>query len=87
MFVRKPIMPGRIEFFSSSPLACNLSGLPSMNKEEDEPILTNDQKKKKASKAKQRPLKNNGGHGRKDSITEQSREYSGSFKEVNCSLL
>ncbi|KAL7230400.1 hypothetical protein ACSBR2_008814 [Camellia fascicularis] len=69
------------EFFSSSPLACNLSGLPSMNKEEDEPILTNDQKKKKASKARQRPLKNNGGHGRKDSITEQSREYSGSFKE------
>ncbi|XP_057496087.1 probable serine/threonine-protein kinase At1g54610 isoform X1 [Actinidia eriantha] len=69
------------EFFSSSPLACVLSGLPAMNKEEDEPIQTNDRRKKRASKTKKLSQKNYGVHGRKDSITEQAKEEFGSFKE------
>ncbi|CAH2080551.1 unnamed protein product [Thlaspi arvense] len=68
------------EFFSSSPLACDLSGLPSIY-EEDEPIMTNDPKKMRAHRKTQQPQKYSGGHKKKVSITEPAKEDSGSFIE------
>ncbi|KAA8530963.1 hypothetical protein F0562_005670 [Nyssa sinensis] len=69
------------EFFSSSPLACDLSDLPAMNTQEDEPTEANDLKKKRTSKTKQRSRKSGEGHGRKESISEQSKEDCGSMTE------
>ncbi|XP_052197950.1 probable serine/threonine-protein kinase At1g54610 [Diospyros lotus] len=68
------------EFFSSSPLACSLSGLPAISKEEDEPVTSN-VLKNKTKKTKQRTQEDHGGHGRKDSITEQAKEDSAPFKD------
>ncbi|KAA8546929.1 hypothetical protein F0562_003358 [Nyssa sinensis] len=69
------------EFFSSSPLACDLSGLPAMNKEEDEPTQAYERKRNRTSKTKQQSRKNREVHGRKDSIIEQAKEDSRSFQE------
>ncbi|KAK3027637.1 hypothetical protein RJ639_040244 [Escallonia herrerae] len=70
------------EFFSSSPLACDLSGLPAMSYEEDAPAQANDRKKNRTSKAKQRSHKNLESLRRKDSLTEHSKEDLGSSKEL-----
>ncbi|KAM7523641.1 hypothetical protein LguiA_013543 [Lonicera macranthoides] len=68
------------EFFSSSPLACDLSGLPTMNKEEDMPTQSNN--RKKTSKTKQRSQKTKKGLASKDLVTERTKEEeSGSSKE------
>lgn len=68
------------EFFISSPLACDLSGLPVINKEEDEPIPSTDQKGHFHTKKKVQ--KKHGDHKRKVSFPNQVKE-SGSVNEVN----
>ncbi|KAI3761810.1 hypothetical protein L1987_52232 [Smallanthus sonchifolius] len=68
-------------FFSSSPLACELSGLPVMNKEEDEPMHFHDRNKNKTLKSKQRKRKSQKGHTRNVSVSELSAEISGSSRE------
>ncbi|XP_022740674.1 probable serine/threonine-protein kinase At1g54610 [Durio zibethinus] len=62
------------EFFSSSPLACDLSGLPVMYKGEDEPSKTKDRKKHRTSKTKQSYRKKHEGHEAKDHMTEQKKD-------------
>ncbi|PWA49893.1 protein kinase-like domain-containing protein [Artemisia annua] len=68
-------------FFSSSPLACELSGLPVIYKEEDEPMQFHDRKKNKPLKSRQRNGKSRRGHSRNVSISEVSMDNSGSSKE------
>ncbi|KAK1587477.1 hypothetical protein Q3G72_013255 [Acer saccharum] len=70
------------QFFSSSPLACDLSGLPVMNKEEDEPSQNIKPKRRRSSKAKKRSHKNQEDHGTKDPTTEQARGDGESSKEM-----
>ncbi|XP_058080567.1 protein IMPAIRED IN BABA-INDUCED STERILITY 1-like isoform X2 [Magnolia sinica] len=56
MFAGRPIMPGRTEFFSTSPLACGLSGLPVIYKEEEnESTNTYERRRHRTSKQKRRP--------------------------------
>ncbi|CAK9147540.1 unnamed protein product [Ilex paraguariensis] len=69
------------EFFISSPLACDLLGLPVMSKEEDEPAQLNYRRRNSISKTKQRSRRNREGHRRKDSISGQAKEFSGSSRE------
>ncbi|XP_059624413.1 probable serine/threonine-protein kinase At1g54610 [Cornus florida] len=69
------------DFFISSPLACDLSGLPAMNKEEDDPTQMNDRKKRRTLKTKERSQKTREHHERKDSATEQAKDASTSMKE------
>nr|XP_043615863.1 probable serine/threonine-protein kinase At1g54610 [Erigeron canadensis] len=68
-------------FFYSSPLACELSGLPIMNKDEDEPMHFHDRKKNRTLKSKQRSGRSRKGHARNTSISEPSTEISGSSRE------
>ncbi|CAH1421894.1 unnamed protein product [Lactuca virosa] len=68
-------------FFSSSPLACDLLGLPVVNKDEDVPIQFHDAKKNRTLKIKQRTRIARKGHARNVSISELSTEYSESSKE------
>ncbi|KAK1441375.1 hypothetical protein QVD17_07225 [Tagetes erecta] len=68
-------------FFSSSPLACQLSGLPIINKEEDEPMQFHDRNKNKTMKSKQRKGKSQKGHARNVSVSELSADNSGSSRE------
>ncbi|CAI9282181.1 unnamed protein product [Lactuca saligna] len=68
-------------FFSSSPLACDLSGLPVVNKDEDVPMQFHDGKKNRTLKTKQRTRIAQKGHARNVSISELSTEYSESSKE------
>ncbi|KAF6168484.1 hypothetical protein GIB67_005036 [Kingdonia uniflora] len=65
------------EFFTASPKACDLSGLPVIYKEEEEPDHTSDRKKQRSSMLKQRSRT----HNKKDSATEKSKGDSGSSKE------
>ncbi|XP_052188520.1 probable serine/threonine-protein kinase At1g54610 [Diospyros lotus] len=44
----------RNEFFSSSPLRCDLSGLPVIYKEDDEPTQTNQRRRRRSFKVRQR---------------------------------
>ncbi|KAF6142977.1 hypothetical protein GIB67_014544 [Kingdonia uniflora] len=67
----------RNEFFTASPKACDLSGLPVIYKEEEEPDHTSDRKKQRSSKLKQRSRT----HKKNDSATEKSKGDSGSSKE------
>lgn len=69
------------EFFSSSPLACEYSGLPVIYKEEDEPTQTKDRKRHGALKKKQRSHRNVEAHGEKDLATEQAKGDSESSKD------
>ncbi|KAF6143272.1 hypothetical protein GIB67_039055 [Kingdonia uniflora] len=66
------------EFFTASPKACDLSGLPVIYKEDEEPDHTSDRKKQRSSKLKQRSRT----HNKKDSATEKSKGDSGSSKEL-----
>ncbi|KAF6161881.1 hypothetical protein GIB67_002591 [Kingdonia uniflora] len=66
------------EFFTASPKACDLSGLPVIYKEDEEPDHTSDRKKQRSSKLKQRSRT----HNKKDSVTEKSKGDSGSSKEL-----
>ncbi|KAI3669360.1 hypothetical protein L6452_40593 [Arctium lappa] len=68
-------------FFSSSPLACELSGLPVMNKEEEEPMQFYDRNKNRTMKTRQRTRKSQKGHTRNVSVSELSTENSGSSRE------
>ncbi|KAL5555816.1 hypothetical protein UlMin_038052 [Ulmus minor] len=52
MFNGKPFMQGRTEFFITSPLACDLSALPVIYKEESEPAKKKDKKERKSSKSR-----------------------------------
>lgn len=70
------------EFFSSSPLACNLSGLPVINTGEDESIPTTDQIKD-VSKTKKMSQKKRGDPKRKVSFPNPVKVESESFNEVN----
>ncbi|XVF15019.1 hypothetical protein REPUB_Repub09cG0113400 [Reevesia pubescens] len=66
------------EFFSSSPLACELSGLPVIHIEEEEPYKTKDRKKRKTSKTKHSSRNKHEGHDtkaeHKKDDTDTSRE-------------
>ncbi|XP_076888160.1 putative serine/threonine-protein kinase At1g54610 isoform X2 [Bidens hawaiensis] len=66
-------------FFSSSPVACELSGLPVMNKEEDEPMQFHD--RNKTLKPKQKRGKSQKGHTRNVSFSELTTDNSGSSRE------
>ncbi|XP_071728714.1 probable serine/threonine-protein kinase At1g54610 [Rutidosis leptorrhynchoides] len=68
-------------FFTSSPLACELSNLPVINKQEDEPNQFHDRRKNRTLKSKQRSDKSSKGHARKVSFSEVSTENSGSSRE------
>ncbi|KAK2656095.1 hypothetical protein Ddye_009147 [Dipteronia dyeriana] len=70
------------QFFSSSPLACDLSGLPVMNKDEDEPAQTIKPKRRRSLKSKKCSHKNQEDHGTKDPTTENARGGSESSKEM-----
>lgn len=70
------------EFFISSPLACDLSGLPVISKEEDESIPTTDQKKGNFN-MKKKAQKKHGDHKRKVSFPNRVKEESESVNEVN----
>ncbi|XWS44812.1 hypothetical protein CRYUN_Cryun15aG0080900 [Craigia yunnanensis] len=69
------------EFFSSSPLACDISGLPVIYKEEDEPYKTKDRKKHRTSKTKQSSKKKHEGHETKDLMTEQKKDDTDTSRE------
>ncbi|XP_024978253.1 probable serine/threonine-protein kinase At1g54610 [Cynara cardunculus var. scolymus] len=69
------------DFFSSSPLACELSGLPLTNKEEEEPIQFYDRNTNRTMKTKQKTRKSRKGHNRNISVSELSTENSGSSRE------
>ncbi|EEF28496.1 Cell division protein kinase 7, putative [Ricinus communis] len=69
-------------FFSTSPLACQLSGLPVIYKEEDEPSQANDRnKKRKKSKILSSGV-NHECHRRKTVSTQQAKEDTESSKEL-----
>nr|XP_034915635.1 probable serine/threonine-protein kinase At1g54610 [Populus alba] len=73
-------------FFSSSPMACELSGLPVIYKEEEEPSQIDDRKKlrnpkKHSSRARQ------GGQGRRNSFSQRAKEETESSKEFNFTKL
>ncbi|KAF9678769.1 hypothetical protein SADUNF_Sadunf07G0070200 [Salix dunnii] len=68
-------------FFSSSPLACELSGLPIMYREEDEPNQIDDRKKRRNPK-KHSSRSRREGQGRKNSISQQTKEETKSSNEV-----
>ncbi|KAL5818570.1 hypothetical protein ACOSQ4_022412 [Xanthoceras sorbifolium] len=70
------------EFFSSSPLACDLSGLPVMHKEEDEPARTIKSKRRRSSKGKKCTHKNKEDPRTKDPTAEQPKGDSESSKEM-----
>ncbi|XP_077230936.1 putative serine/threonine-protein kinase At1g54610 [Tasmannia lanceolata] len=63
-------------FFSTSPLACDLSGLPVIYKEEEESTQSDQRRKRRPSKAKQRTLKQ-----REDLAREKPKGDYGSSKE------
>ncbi|KAI5582275.1 hypothetical protein BDE02_07G074600 [Populus trichocarpa] len=68
-------------FFSSSPMACELSGLPVIYKEEDEPNQIDDRKKRRNPK-KHSSRARQGGQGRKNSFSQRAKEETESSKEV-----
>ncbi|KAL9378018.1 hypothetical protein Peur_029353 [Populus x canadensis] len=68
-------------FFSSSPMACELSGLPVIYKEEDEPNQIDDRKKRRNPK-KHSSRARQGGQGRKSSFSQRAKEETESSKEV-----
>ncbi|KAF6141849.1 hypothetical protein GIB67_003220 [Kingdonia uniflora] len=97
MFAGRPIMPGRTEFFTASPRACDLSGLPVIYKEDEEPDHTSDRKNLKFGgnnaqlikvslfhhRQRSSKLKQRSRtHNKKDSATEKSKGDSGSSKEL-----
>ncbi|XP_050208151.1 probable serine/threonine-protein kinase At1g09600 [Mercurialis annua] len=67
-------------FFSASPLACELSGLPVIYKEKDDPIEAHDRKKHKKPK-RHSSLASHEGHRRKNLTTQQPKEDTESSKE------
>ncbi|XP_022751002.1 probable serine/threonine-protein kinase At1g54610 isoform X2 [Durio zibethinus] len=67
------------EFFSSSPLACELSGQPVIYKEADEPYETKD--RKTTSKTKQSSRRKHEYHGTKDLMTEQKKDDTDTSRE------
>ncbi|XVF58684.1 hypothetical protein PTKIN_Ptkin07bG0085500 [Pterospermum kingtungense] len=69
------------EFFSSSPLACDLSGLPVIYKEDDEPYKTQDPKKRRTSKTKQSSKKKHEGHKTRDLMTARKKDDSDTSRE------
>ncbi|KAJ9561468.1 hypothetical protein OSB04_006628 [Centaurea solstitialis] len=69
------------DFFSSSPLACEISGLPLMNKEEEEPTQFYDRNKNRTMKTKHRTRNSRKDHTRNISVSELSTENSGSSRE------
>ncbi|KAJ8764362.1 hypothetical protein K2173_006102 [Erythroxylum novogranatense] len=73
-------------FFSSSPLACDLSDLPVIYREEDEPTRGNDQRRRKNMK-KQSSRRNIKVQGRKNLVTPQTKEGTESVKTVFFLLL
>ncbi|KAK9272049.1 hypothetical protein L1049_002418 [Liquidambar formosana] len=70
------------EFFSSSPLACDLSGLPIIYKEAAELTQTNDWKRRSILKGKQQSRTNNEDRREKGLTTEQAKGETGSSKEL-----
>uniref|UniRef100_A0A3Q7G4W4 Protein kinase domain-containing protein n=1 Tax=Solanum lycopersicum TaxID=4081 RepID=A0A3Q7G4W4_SOLLC len=74
MFIGRPILPGRNEFFTTSPLACGLSELPVFKVEEDGPAQSIDITRKRDSKGK-RVKKNREGYRKLlSNISENSKE-------------
>ncbi|KAL4583012.1 hypothetical protein LXL04_007576 [Taraxacum kok-saghyz] len=70
------------DFFSSSPLACEVAGLPVVNKEEDAlPMQFHDRNKNRAVKTKQRTRTSRKNHTRNVSISELSTDNSISSRE------
>ncbi|XP_065875373.1 probable serine/threonine-protein kinase At1g54610 [Euphorbia lathyris] len=71
------------QFFSSSPLACELSGLPVVHRGEDEESEANDRKKRR--RVKKHPSgANHEGHGRSSNLSsQQGKEDTESSKEVD----
>ncbi|XP_011025568.1 PREDICTED: probable serine/threonine-protein kinase At1g54610 [Populus euphratica] len=68
-------------FFSSSPLACELSGLPVIYKEEDEPNQIDDRKKRRNPKKRSSRARQSG-QGRKSSFSQPAKLETESSKEV-----
>ncbi|XP_074335857.1 putative serine/threonine-protein kinase At1g54610 [Apium graveolens] len=69
------------EFFTSTPLACDLGDLPIMYKEDDLLPRPTYRKKRRKVKKRQQPLNNNQGHQRKDSSTDDAKDISESSRE------
>ncbi|CDP12864.1 unnamed protein product [Coffea canephora] len=69
------------EFFNTSPLACDLSGLPVLKIKEDDLSQYTDRIRIRASKAKQVSRRNREGHKEKVSFPETVKEDYGSSKE------
>ncbi|KAG1359065.1 putative serine/threonine-protein kinase [Cocos nucifera] len=83
MFAGRPIMPGRTEFFTSSPLACDLSGLPIIYKEEnDEPAQPYEKQKRKVSKLKHRSRTQKENQKNMEQTVVKTKADSGSSKGV-----
>ncbi|KAJ8765774.1 hypothetical protein K2173_014896 [Erythroxylum novogranatense] len=68
-------------FFSSSPLACDISGLPVICREEDGATRGNDQRRRKNMK-KQSSRRSIQVQGRKNLVTSQTKEETESVKET-----
>ncbi|KAG6768339.1 hypothetical protein POTOM_027249 [Populus tomentosa] len=70
------------QFFSSSPMACELSGLPVIYKEEEEPSQIDDRKKRRNPK-KHSSRARQGGQGRRNSFSQRATEETESSKEAS----
>ncbi|PON52267.1 Serine/threonine protein kinase [Trema orientale] len=69
-------------FFSTSPLACELSALPVMYTEENEPTQIKDKKKTKSSKSKKASQTDHGARKQKELLHEQTKGGHEHSKEV-----
>ncbi|XP_072952628.1 cyclin-dependent kinase C-2 C-like isoform X3 [Typha angustifolia] len=82
MFAGRPILPGRTEFFTTSPLACDLSSLPVICKEaNDECTRPRDGRKRKSYKLKQRSHKQREGEKENEQAMARRNADYGSSKE------
>ncbi|KAK8607020.1 hypothetical protein V6N13_052771 [Hibiscus sabdariffa] len=71
------------EFFSSIPVACDLSDLPVIYKGEDEPYRAKERKKHRTSKTKQISRKKHEGHETKDQTkTDQKKDDTDTSRET-----
>ncbi|KAF5751825.1 Serine/threonine-protein kinase [Tripterygium wilfordii] len=68
-------------FFCSSPLACDLSGLPIIHRGEDEPAYISTAKRHKATKSKKSSRAHRESHVRKNQVAGKSEGDTGSSKE------
>ncbi|KAK4485990.1 hypothetical protein RD792_008645 [Penstemon davidsonii] len=71
------------EFFTTSPLPCDPSGLPGISTEEDQPIQSTDKKRNRILNAKQRSQRS---HGRKVSFPDHIGDAAYNKEEIQISM-